>query len=77
LLRSLDVAMKIVKDNLPKVEEVEGKEEKKEEYEPSALPETLEVEEIPAEEKKPAAKPSSLELELLDIKKKLGRLQGE
>ena len=77
LLRSLDVAMKIVKENLPKVEEAEDEEEKKEEYEPSVLPETQEVEEIPAEEKKPAAKPSSLELELLDIKKKLERLQGE
>lgn len=76
MLRSLDVAMKIVKDNLPKVEEAEGQEENKEEYESSVLPETIEVEEIPAEEKKPAAKPSSLELELLDIKKKLEHLQG-
>ena len=77
LLRSLDVAIKIIRDNLPKVKESEENVVKidKEEYEPAFLPETQEVKEI---EEKPIkeSKPSSLELELLDIKKKLEKLQG-
>ena len=71
----MDVAIKIVRDNLPKIKESEEIEKREEVYEPAVLPETQEVKEI---EEKPVkeSKPSSLELELLDIKKKLEKLQA-
>ncbi len=74
-IRNLDVAMKIIKDNLPmlpKSKEIEEKIEPRPKV--KLIASKLPPEPKPVQNKE---KPSSLEVELLNIKKKLERLQGE
>lgn len=79
LARSVDVAMKILQDNLPNVKSLCEKPKKHKPQRAKAkliasklMPELKQVSEV--KEIKP--KLSAMELELLDIKKKLSHLQG-
>jgi ATP phosphoribosyltransferase len=79
LARSVDVAMKILQDNLPKVKSLCEKPKKHKPQKPNAkfIASKLMSELKPVSEvKEIKPKLSPMELELLDIKKKLSHLQG-